>query len=142
MSTEPQEYVVTLPHSFGADSRTRGGLKVLKSTGYRGPLTKEQLKALKADPEFSVSKAGEAEAPDTTVVETEAKKILDDANSRAEAIVAEAEKTLTEANAQATAESEKIVTEAKASAEQIVEAAKKQAEAIVAEATKKTANAK
>jgi hypothetical protein len=61
-------YKVTLPRSFGAEQRVRAGITVGREAGYEGPLTPEQLKAIRADKEFTVKTSG-ADVPEADVVD-------------------------------------------------------------------------
>lgn len=59
-------YKVTLPFTFLADSRTRGGITIPRDGGYEGPLDADQLKAIKADDILTVEEIASAKAPTET----------------------------------------------------------------------------
>jgi len=67
-------YKVTLPFTFLADSRTRGGITVPREGGYEGTLSAEALKEIKADKVLTVEKIVDV------VAEAKAKAVADTAN--------------------------------------------------------------
>lgn len=118
---------VSLPSSVSSGTRRRAGIVVGRDEGYTGPLTKEQLKAINADPALTVKKAGEASEEDTSVAqaaqvvadaEAEAAKILDEAKAEAERITSDAKAKGEEAVNAANAQAQKIVEDAKSSEQQ------------------------
>lgn len=93
-----KEFTVTVqfPEGIYAESRTRAGVTVHRVHGYTGPLTAEQLKAIKRDRYLTVVEAGsDVDTPDSSAdvakitadAEAEATKITDAAKAKGEDIV-------------------------------------------------------
>lgn len=109
-------YTVRVRAPFTATKRVRAGVEVSAADGYTGPLTAEQLKAIKADACLVVT-TGEPEQGVPTDSLTEATKVLNAAKAEAKAIVDAAKK-----------QAEAIVAKANEAAGKATDAAKKQAE--------------
>lgn len=105
--SESTVYHVRIRGAFTANVRRRAGIEVSVEDGYTGPLDKEQLAAVKADPVLVVTKG--APAADDSGQE-QAKQIVADARTEAEKIVSDAK-----------AEAEKIVADAKEAAKKAPE---------------------
>lgn len=116
---QPQVYEVSLsqlPAGVTTNVRRRAGIVVSREEGYTGPLDKEQLAAVKADPYLVVTKAGAVEEAESTAVadaELEAQHILDEARTEAARIIDAAKAEGEEAIKAAQDQAKKIVDEAK-----------------------------
>ncbi|MEU2203581.1 hypothetical protein AB0P19_06945 [Microbacterium oleivorans] len=143
MSTEVQYQVsVSLPSGISSARRVRAGIEVGRSEPYVGPLTKDQRKAIEADPYLTIApvqdgeenaEAGEAVAN----AQAEAEGILEAARDEAKSIVETAQTEADQLKADATKKGEDIVKSAKELAKDITDKAKEEAK-VAKEATKAT----
>lgn len=144
---QPQVYEVSLsqlPAGVTTNVRRRAGIVVSREQGYTGPLDKEQLAAVKADPYLVVTKAGAVEEAESAAVadaELEAQHILDEARTEAASIIDTAKTKADTVTKTAAEEAQKVTDAAKAKGEEAIKAAQDQAKKIVDEA-KKPASAK
>lgn len=65
---------VQLKKSFTGERRTRAGISVTRTEAYEGELTKDQLAAIKADPELTVTELKEETSSRKMVDKPQAKK--------------------------------------------------------------------